>query len=81
MVVAITVGRVYLKANTLDYVLVFVPSEQVYCFIHENDKDIMEESIRNYVILCSPLTLYAMLSVIRRQVENFKLQSTASQAG
>jgi DNA recombination protein RmuC len=65
--------------HTLDYVLVFVPSEQVYCFIHENDKDIMEESIRNKVILCSPLTLYAILSVIRQQVDNFKLQSTASQ--
>jgi DNA recombination protein RmuC len=65
--------------HTLDYVLVFVPSEQVYCFIQENDKDIMEESIKNKVILCSPLTLYAILAVIRQQVDNFKLQSTASQ--
>jgi DNA recombination protein RmuC len=65
--------------HTLDYVLVFVPSEQVYCFIHENDKNIMEESIINKVILCSPITLYAILSIIRQQVDNFKLQSTASQ--
>jgi DNA recombination protein RmuC len=65
--------------HTLDYVLVFVPSEQVYCFIHENDRDIMEESIKNKVILCSPLTLYAILAVIRQQVDNFRLQSTASQ--
>ncbi len=65
--------------NTLDYVLVFVPSEQVYCFIHENDHDIMEESIKNKVILCSPLTLYAILAVIRQQVDNFRLQTTASQ--
>lgn len=64
--------------NTLDYVLVFVPSEQIYCFIHEHDKDIIEESIKNKVVLCSPLTLYAILAVIRQQVDNFRLQSTAS---
>lgn len=65
--------------HTLDYVLVFIPSEQVYCFIHENDEDIMEDSMKIKVILCSPLTLYAILAVIRQQVDNFKLQSTASQ--
>jgi DNA recombination protein RmuC len=65
--------------HTLDYVLVFIPSEQVFCFIHENDRDIMEESIKNKVILCSPLTLYAILAVIRQQVDNFRLQTTASQ--
>jgi len=65
--------------NTLDYVLVFVPSEQIYCFINENDQNIIDEGIKNKVILCSPLTLYAILSVIRQQVDNFKLEKTASQ--
>jgi DNA recombination protein RmuC len=65
--------------NTLDYVLVFVPSEQVFCFIQENDKDIIEEAIKSRVVLCSPLTLFAILSVIRRQVDNFRLQETTSQ--
>ena len=65
--------------KTLDYVLVFVPSEQVYCFIHQNDIAIMDEAIKNKVILCSPLTLYALLAVIRQQVDNYNLEKTTSQ--
>jgi DNA recombination protein RmuC len=65
--------------KTLDYTLVFVPSEQVYCFIQENDKEIMDEALKNKVVLCSPLTLYAMLSVIRQAVENFKLERASAQ--
>jgi len=65
--------------KTLDYALVFVPSEQVYCFIHENDKDIMEDALKNKVVLCSPLTLFAMLAVIRQAVDNFKLQKTSAE--
>lgn len=68
-----------LEEKTLDYVLVFIPSEQIYCFIHENDDKIMDEALKSNVILCSPLTLYAILAVIRQQVDNFKLEKTASQ--
>jgi len=66
--------------NTVDYVLVFIPSEQVYCFINESDTKILDEAMRNKVILCSPLTLYAMLAVIRQAVDNFNLERTASRA-
>jgi DNA recombination protein RmuC len=65
--------------KTLDYTLVFVPSEQVYCFIQENDKEIMDEALKNKVVLCSPLTLYAMLAVIRQAIDNFKLERTSAQ--
>jgi DNA recombination protein RmuC len=62
--------------DTVDYVLVFIPSEQIYCFIHENDHTLLDDSMKQKVILCSPLTLYAMLAVIRQAVENFNLRST-----
>jgi DNA recombination protein RmuC len=64
--------------NTVDYVLVFVPSEQIYCFINENDNSIMDDAIKAKVILCSPLTLYAILAVIRQAVDNFNLEKTTS---
>jgi DNA recombination protein RmuC len=67
------------EANTVDYVLVFIPNEQVYGFIHENDRAIMDDAIKNKVVLCSPLTLYAILAVIRQAVDNFKLESTAAE--
>jgi DNA recombination protein RmuC len=63
----------------VDYVLVFVPSEQVYCFINENDSTILDDAMKAKVIFCSPLTLYAILAVIRQAVDNFSLSKTTSQ--
>jgi len=65
--------------NTVDYVLVFIPNEQVYGFINESDRSIMDEALKQKVILCSPFTLYAVLAVIRQAVENFNLEKTASE--
>ena len=65
--------------NTVDYVIVFIPNEQVYGFIHESDATIMDEALKQKVILCSPFTLYAVLAVIRQAIENFNLERTASE--
>ena len=40
---------------------------------------IMDEALRQKVILCSPFTLYAVLAVIRQTIENFNLERTASE--
>jgi DNA recombination protein RmuC len=61
------------EGGTLDYMLVFIPNEQVYGFIHENDPDLLDEALQQKVVLCSPLTLFAILAVIRQASENFKL--------
>jgi len=66
------------EENTLDYVLVFIPNEQVYGFIQEQDTTILDEALKNKVILCSPITLYAILAVIRQAMDNFSLEQTAS---
>ncbi len=65
------------EENTLDYVLVFIPNEQVYAFINENDSTLLDEALKKKVILCSPITLYAILAVIRQAMENFNLEKTA----
>jgi len=65
--------------NTVDYVLVFIPNEQVYSFINESDTSIIDEAMKQKVVLCSPFTLYAVLAVIRQAVENFSLEKTASE--
>jgi DNA recombination protein RmuC len=67
------------EENTVDYVIVFIPNEQVYAFINENDSSLMDDALRNKVILCSPITLYAILAVIRQAVDNFNLEKTAAQ--
>ena len=65
--------------NTVDYVLMFIPNEQVYGFINESDRSIMDEALKQKVILCSPFTLYAVLAVVRQAIENFNLEKTASE--
>ncbi len=65
-------------AGTVDYVLVFIPNEQVYGFIHEHDGTLLDDALRMKVVLCSPLTLYAILAVIRQSVDNFRLQRAST---
>jgi Uncharacterized protein conserved in bacteria len=63
--------------NTVDCVLLFIPNEQVYAFIHEQDSSILENGIKNRVVFCSPITLFAVLAVIRQAVEHFSLEKTS----
>ncbi len=65
--------------NTIDYVIIFIPNEQVYGFINESDTTLIDEALKQKVILCSPFTLYAVLAVIRQAIENFNLERTASE--
>jgi len=60
--------------NTLDFVLLFIPNEQVFGFIQAEMPELMDEALRQKVVLCSPFTLYAMLSVIRQAFENFRYE-------
>ena len=66
------------EENTIDYVIVFIPNEQVYSFIQENDCLVLDDALKTKVILCSPITLYAVLAVIRQAVDNFNLQRTTN---
>jgi DNA recombination protein RmuC len=60
--------------NTLDFVLLFIPNEQVYSLIQEKMPGFIDEALKQKVVLCSPFTLYAMLSVIRQAYENFRYE-------
>jgi DNA recombination protein RmuC len=64
--------------ETLDYVLVFIPNEQVYAFINQNDPSIIDEALRSKVILCSPFTLFAILAIIRQAMDNFSTAKAAN---
>jgi DNA recombination protein RmuC len=60
--------------NTLDFVLLFIPNEQVFGFIHETAPEFMDEALKQKVVLCSPFTLYATLAVIRQAHEHFRFE-------
>ena len=56
--------------GTLDQVLLFLPNEHVYGFLHQQDRDIIDLALKHKVVLCSPLTLFAVLAVIRQSVDD-----------
>ncbi|MFN0152607.1 MAG: DNA recombination protein RmuC [bacterium] len=62
------------ESNTVDCVLLFIPNEQVYGLINEWDRTLMDEAVRNRVVLCSPFTLYAVLALVRQTADNFNME-------
>jgi len=64
-------GRDYVDpANgTLEYVLAFLPNESIYAFVHEHDPELLDVALRQQVVLCSPLSLFAVLAVVRQAAD------------
>lgn len=71
--------RDYIAAETLDCVLIFIPNEQVYRFIYEEDQRIIDNALKQKVIMCSPLTLYIVLAVIRQAAQNFNIEQRSQE--
>jgi DNA recombination protein RmuC len=73
--------RDYIDAGggTVDFVLLFIPNEQLYAFIHEQDDAILDDAVRHGVVFCSPLTLFVVLALIRQMVENLRLARTSDE--
>lgn len=67
------------EQNTVDYALMFIPNEQIYVFIHEQDCSILDDALKNRVVICSPMTLFAVLAIIRQAVDNFMLEQTSNE--
>ena len=65
--------------STLDYVLVFIPNEQIYQYVHEHDSELIDYALSNKVVLCSPVSLYAILGVIRQAVDNFAVEQSSNE--
>ena len=66
------------SSGTLDYVLMFIPNESIYSFINQEDSSVIDYALDNKVLLCSPLTLYAILSLINQATRNFAMEERAS---
>ncbi|HRB04452.1 MAG TPA: DNA recombination protein RmuC, partial [Ilumatobacteraceae bacterium] len=63
----------------VDNVLLFVPNESLAAFIHEADQTLVEDAMRQHVVICSPLTLFAFLGVIRQAFDNFMIEQTSKE--
>jgi DNA recombination protein RmuC len=67
------------NAGTVDYVLMFIPNESIYSFLNQEDHELIDFSLGKKILLCSPVTLYAILSLIRQAVSNFHMEQRAGE--
>lgn len=73
-------GRSYIDPQvTVDYLLLFIPNESVYGFLHQHDPQLIDAALAQKVVLCSPFTLFAVLAVIRQAVDNFLVERTSDE--
>lgn len=80
-----TAARDYTQAATqagetpLDYLLIFIPNEQIYAFLLENDPQLLEYALSLKVIPCSPTTLLAVLAMVHQASRHFALEQKSAE--
>ena len=67
------------SAATVDQVLLFLPNESLSAFIIEQDPTIVDEAMKQGIVLCSPVTLLAFLGLIRQAFDSFMIEQTSDQ--
>ena len=67
------------SSSSVDCVLLFIPNEQLYAFVQEHANTLLDDALRQRIIMCSPMTLFAVLAVVRQSVENFRMERAASE--
>jgi DNA recombination protein RmuC len=65
--------------DTVDCLLLFIPNEQVYGFVQQHAPELLDDALRHGIVVCSPLTLYAVLAVVRQAVDHFRLERTSNE--
>ena len=74
-------GRGYISGTeqTLDFMLLFIPSEGIYRVMVEADDELLSYAIGHRVVLCSPSILFAILSVVRQATELFSIHERSAE--
>lgn len=62
------------EEKTVDFVILFVPNEMIFSFIHENLPEVWNEAMAKKVILAGPFSFTAILRMIFQSFRNFKYQ-------
>ncbi|MCF7823945.1 MAG: DNA recombination protein RmuC [Candidatus Marinimicrobia bacterium] len=65
--------------GTVDYAMMFIPNESIYGFINQEDPGLIGEALSKKIMLCSPITLYAVLSLLNQATSNFMMEQKASE--
>lgn len=65
--------------GTVGYVLMFIPNDGVYAFIHEHHQEAFDQAMSCRVVICSPSTLFAMLSLIRQAIDTLAMERSSQE--
>ncbi len=58
-------------ANTLDYAILFVPNEMVFSFLNQKFPEVLDEALRQRVIIVSPFSFIIVARTVRESYRNF----------
>lgn len=65
------------SVTTVGYVLMFVPNDGIYAFIHEHHRKVFDEALESRVVICSPATLFAMLALVRQAMDTLAMERSS----
>ena len=72
--------REYIQPGvTLDFVLLFIPNEGIFRFVMEKDSALFDDAMSKKVVLCSPFSLYALLTIVRQSLDTFTLHEKSAE--
>ena len=72
-------SRDYVNENTVDFATVFIANEGTYAFLLSEEPGIIDEELSKQIVLTSPTTLYALLSVVRKATEYYMLEKSVKE--
>jgi len=72
-------GYVAPDQGTVEFALLFIPTERVFGFINEYAPQLIDEALAKRVVICSPLTLFAVLAVVHQAARHAQLDRHAGE--
>lgn len=63
--------------ESVDCVILLIPHEQVFSFLMQEDPSFFDSALAKKTITCSPMTLFAVLAVVRKAIDHFTVEKTS----
>ena len=74
------IRRDYLDADDgIGLALLLIPNEAVFAFLQQHEPALFDEAMSAGIAVCSPLTLFAVLAVVRQAVDSVHLAEASAQ--
>ena len=66
------------EANTVDFVILFIPNEMIFSFIYDRFPEIWQDAMSKKVILAGPFSFTAILRMVHQAYDNFRYQKNVA---